>query len=112
MHGDPYKFLWGILRNFYKKTIDLGLFIIFFTYQSVFSHILFQNIHVYYPTVWISHVRYLVHVGDDFEGVFSGEAARSKSRLAFILLIYLQTPLTPTLDFDVAMVKISNMIPD
>lgn len=48
----------------------------------------------------------------DFEEVFSGEAARSKSRLAFILLIYLQTPLTPTLDFDVAMVKISNMIPD
>ena len=111
MYGDPYKFLWGILRKFYKKTIDLGLFF-FFTYQSVFSHILFQNIHVCYPTVWISHVRYLVHVGDDFEEVFSGEAARSKSRLAFILLIYLQTPLTPTLDFDVAMVKISNMIPD
>lgn len=111
MYGDPYKFLWGILRKFYKKTIDLGSFF-FFTYQSVFSHILFQNIHVYYPTVWISHVRYLVHVGDDFEEVFSSEAARSKSRLAFILLIYLQTPLTPNLDFDVAMVKISNMIPD
>ena len=97
-------------ENFIRKPSTWAYF--FFTYQSVFSHILFQNIHVYYPTVWISHVRYLVHVGDDFEEVFSGEAARSKSRLAFILLIYLQTPLTPTLDFDVAMVKISNMIPD
>ena len=97
-------------ENFIRKPSTWAYF--FFTYQSVFSHILFQNIHVYYPTVWISHVRYLVHVGDDFEEVFSGEAARSKSRLAFILLIYLQTPLTPTLAFDVAMVKISNMIPD
>lgn len=97
-------------ENFIRKPSTWAYF--FFTYQSVFSHILFQNIHVYYPTVWISHVRYVVHVGDDFEEVFSGEAARSKSRLAFILLIYLQTPLTPTLDFDVAMVKISNMIPD
>ena len=101
MYGDP----------FIRKPSTWAYFF-FFTYQSVFSHILFQNIHVCYPTVWISHVRYLVHVGDDFEEVFSGEAARSKSRLAFILLIYLQTPLTPTLDFDVAMVKISNMIPD
>lgn len=32
MYGDPYKFLWGILRKFYKKTIDLGLFFFFFTY--------------------------------------------------------------------------------
>lgn len=110
MHGDPYKFLWGILPKFYKKTIDLGLLSFFLPIRVFF--------HTYYFKIFTStiqrfeYVRYLVHVGDDFEEVFSGEAARSKSRLAFILLIYLQTPLTPTLDFDVAMVKISNMIPD